>query len=121
MTNLEMIRKSLEDWYNSRTPHKDKKSIVINYSDEQHLAVKGYHRTSIEICVVGISNNLSYSAQLYKATSHYNHGNTIAEEAKDSLIQSTLTDLFHLLYQGSLIGSAGNQGTGTAPVNQARH
>lgn len=116
-----MIKSCLEDWYNSRTPHKDKVSIVINYKDEQHLAVKGYHRTSIEICVVGISNGLSYSAQLYKATSHYNHGNTTAEEAKDSLIQNTLTDLFHLLYQGSLIGSVGNQGTDTVPVNQAGH
>lgn len=98
-----MIKSCLEDWYNSRTPHKDKVSIVINYKDEQHLAVKAYHKTTIEIDVVGIRNSLSYSSRLYSLSSHYNHGTTTAEEAKDTLTKNLLTDLFHLLYQGSLL------------------
>ena len=81
MSQLELIKESFEKWYNSNTPHRV--SIVINYSDEQSILIKAYHKATIKMCAIGIKENLSYLLPLIVLSNNYNHGTTTEEEAKE--------------------------------------
>lgn len=101
MDNLELIRTSLENWYNGKIPHMDKVSVAINYNDLQNLSFKSYHRISIDISLIGIRNNLSYTRSIYSVTENYNKNELSEQEAKDQLTKKALTDLFHYMYQNT--------------------
>ena len=92
MGTLQLIKESFEGWYNSR--NQQKSSIVINYSDEQTLLIKAYHKVTITMMAVGIEKGLSYTAVLIQVTENYNHGTTTEEEAKDLLTKKFLTEVF---------------------------
>lgn len=94
MNQLELIKNSFEKWYNSKLPKEERKSIVINYSDEQTLLIKAYHKVTITMMAVGIEKGLSYTAVLIQVTENYNHGTTTEEEAKDHLTKKFLTEVF---------------------------
>ena len=92
MDKLTLIKNSFEDWYN-HTNHTNV-SILINYSDEQILRIKAYHKVTISIYIIGIKDNMSYSYPLITITENYNHGVTAEDEAKDNMIQSLLRKLY---------------------------
>ena len=92
MDKLTLIKNSFEDWYN-HTNHTNV-SVAINYSDEQTLRIKAYHKVTISIYIIGIKDNISYSYPLITLTENYNHGVTTEEEAKDNMIQSLLGKLY---------------------------
>lgn len=94
MNQLELIKNSFEKWYNSKLPKEERKSIVINYSDEQTLLIKAYHKVTITMMAVGIEKGLSYTAVLIQVTENYNHGTTTEEEAKDHLTKKFLSEVF---------------------------
>lgn len=94
MNQLELIKNSFEKWYNSKFPKEERKSIVINYSDEQTLLIKAYHKVTIKMVAVGIKNGLSYTVTLLETSENYNHGVTSEEEAKQYITQRFLTDVF---------------------------
>lgn len=102
MDNIELIRQSLEHWYNSTLPHSTHSTIAINYSDEQNLTVKAYHRIKLDVYTITIKNNMSYTKLLYSLTDNYNHCHTTDIEAKESLVQRLLEDLFYYIHQNTL-------------------
>lgn len=95
MNELEIIRSSFEKWYNTHVNTSDKRvSVITNYSDEQTLSIKAYHKTTITLAVVGIRDNMSYINTLFNLTSNYNHGVTTEEEARLNSIKSLLSSIF---------------------------
>lgn len=92
MDKLTLIKNSFEDWYN-RTNHTNV-SVAINYSDEQTLRIKAYHKVTISIYIIGIKDNMSYSYPLFTLTENYNHGTTTEEEAKDNMMCSLLKEVY---------------------------
>ena len=94
MNQLELIKNSFEKWYNYKLPKGERKSIVINYSDEQTLLIKAYHKVTIKMVAVGIKNGLSYTVTLLETSENYNHGITSEEEAKQNITQRFLTEVF---------------------------
>ena len=89
---LNLIKNSFENWYN--TTNKSNLSMVINYSDEQTLRLKAYHKVTINMIAVGIKDNLSYTLPVLSISEHYNHGTTTEEEAKALLTQKFLMKVF---------------------------
>lgn len=83
-------------------PHGSQVTVAINYSDEQNLMIKAYHKTRFEIYIVGIRNNLSYTKLLYSLTDNYNHCSVNETEAKESLTKRLLTDMFHYIHQNTV-------------------
>ena len=95
MNNLELIRQSFEAWYNSKLHSSSEKvSIVTNYSDEQTLALKAYHKVTIKMAAVGIKEGMSYTVMLLEVSEHYNHGITTEQEAEEKITQKFLKELF---------------------------
>ena len=94
MNQLELIKNSFEKWYNSKLPKEERKSIVINYSDEQTLLIKAYHKVTIKMVAIGIKNGLSYTVTLLETSENYNHGVASEEEAKQNITQRFLTEVF---------------------------
>lgn len=91
-STLDLIKSSFEGWYRA---HVDTKaSIVINYSDEQTLLIKAYHKVTVNMSAIGIKDNLSYTVPLIEVSENYNHGVTTEEEAKESVIENFLTKIF---------------------------
>lgn len=97
MDKLTIIKNSFEDWYNA-TNHTNV-SILINYSDEQILRIKAYHKVTLSMHVIGIKDNMSYSYPLITLSENYNHGVTSEEEAKDNMICSLLKELYSYTYK----------------------
>lgn len=95
MDKLTIIKNSFEDWYNA-TNHTNV-SIVINYSDEQTLFVKAYHKVTITMSAIGIKNGLSYTIPLLSISENYNHGVTSEQEAKDGITKKFLNNLFSMI------------------------
>jgi hypothetical protein len=91
MNYFEIITQSFEQWYNTHVSQKT--SIVINYSDEQTLVTKAYHKATITLVAIGIKDNLSYTVPLFTISENYNHGVTTEEEAKDSLTCKLLSEI----------------------------
>jgi hypothetical protein len=95
MEDLELIRKSFEEWYNSGViEKKNKVSIVLSYSDEQSLLIKSYHKVSLRMIAVGIKNHMSYTFPFVNLTEHYNHGVTGEEDARVSITKKLLHSLY---------------------------
>lgn len=92
MDKLTIIKNSFEDWYN--TINHTNVSILINYSDEQTLRIKAYHKVTLSMHIIGIKDNMSYSYPLITLTENYNHGVTSEEEAKDNMICSLLKEVY---------------------------
>lgn len=92
MDKLTIIKNSFEDWYN--TTNHTNVSILINYSDEQILRIKAYHKVTLSMHVIGIKDNMSYSYPLITLSENYNHGVTSEEEAKDNMICSLLKEVY---------------------------
>ena len=94
MNHLELIRQSFEQWYNANISKDSKVSIVANYSDEQTLVIRSYHKTTVSMSVVGIKDNMSYTIPLFNISENYNHGVTTEEEAKESLLLKLCITIF---------------------------
>lgn len=95
MNNLELIRQSFEQWYNSKLRSSSEKvSIVTNYSDEQTLRLKAFHKVTIKMAAVGIKDGMSYTILLLEVTENYNHGVTSEQEAEEMITQKFLKELF---------------------------
>lgn len=94
MNELELIKNSFEKWYNTTQPKDKNVSIAINYSDEQTLVIKAYHKVTITMMAIGIRDNLSYTLPLLSVTQNYNHGVTSEEEAKETITTHFLSKLF---------------------------
>ena len=92
MDKLTIIKNSFEDWYN--TINHTNVSILINYSDEQTLRIKAYHKVTLSMHIISIKDNMSYSYPLITLTENYNHGVTSEEEAKDNMICSLLKEVY---------------------------
>ena len=88
---LEIIKNSFEHWYN--TTHDEKVSIVANYSDEQTLLIKAYHKVTITMMAIGIRNSLSYTLPLLEVSEYYNHGVTTEEAAKEHVLMLFLSSV----------------------------
>ena len=78
-----MLKHGFEQWYNRG--RNERVSVVINYSDEQTLLIKAYHRVRAVLNIIGISNNLSYSKCLLDLSENYNHGVMNEDEAKEMM------------------------------------
>lgn len=94
MDNLTLIKSSFEMWYNSSIPHDSRVTAVINYSDEQTLSIKAIHTARIELCVVGIKDNMSYVIPIASLQENYNHGIVSENEAKEQLSMKFLSKLY---------------------------
>lgn len=70
-------------------------SMITNYSDEQTLSIKAYHKVTVSIQAVGIKNGLSYIVPILTISGHYNHGVTTEEEAQTEILQKFLLELFN--------------------------
>lgn len=92
MNELELIKSSFEKWYNAFVSPDE--SLVINYSDEQTLLVKAYHKATISLMAVGIKDNMSYTKPLFNISENYNHGITSESEAKFNMMQKLLVTIF---------------------------
>lgn len=79
----------------------NKASIVINYSDEQTLLIKAYHKVTVSMIAIGIKDNLSYTVPLIEVSENYNHGVTTEEEAKESVTENFLMKIFDYCKQHS--------------------
>lgn len=87
-STLDLIKSSFESWYRSHVDNKA--SIVINYSDEQTLLIKAYHKVTVSMIAIGIKDNLSYTVPLIEVSENYNHGVTTEEEAEESVTKTFL-------------------------------
>jgi len=94
MGTIDIIKNSFEKWYNRNFAKDSSVSIVINYSDIQKLSIKAYHTISFEVVAVGIKDNLSYTQPLITLQENYNHGVTSEQEAKDSLTEKLLMEMY---------------------------
>lgn len=95
MTTLELIRQGFETWYNSQLPkNSNKVSIITNYSDEQSLALKAYHKITIKMAAVRIKDGMSYTITLIELTENYNHGLMTEQEAEEELTKKFIQKLF---------------------------
>lgn len=98
MGMLSMIKDSFEVWYNRGKSKQEHASIVINYRDEQRLAIRAFHTTTIEMSAVGIKEGKAFVLPLLKLSENYNHGITSELEAKEEMVKKLLT----VLYDGSI-------------------
>lgn len=86
-----LLKQGFEQWYNSG--RQDRVSVVINYSDEQTLLIKAYHKVKAVLSVIGIKNNMSYSMPLIEVSEHYNHGGMNEEEAKQMMAGKMMVEM----------------------------
>lgn len=94
MNSLDVIKNSFEMWYNDTFSKESPVSAVINYSDEQNLSIKAIHTARIELCIIGIKDNMSYIVPIVCLKENYNHGTTTEEEARDSITEKLLSRLY---------------------------
>ena len=92
MDTLATIKESFEQWYNSTT--NEKISIITNFSDEQTLSIKAYHKVTVSMVAVGIKDNMSYVIPILEVSENYNHGVTSEEDARDSVVMKFLAKAF---------------------------
>ena len=92
---LSIIKESFELWYNQNIIEEySPVSIAINYSDEQSLVMKAYHKVRIEVCAIGILNGKSFTKTLVVLDENYNHGVTSEVDAKAAMIKKLLLHLY---------------------------
>lgn len=91
---IDIIKNSFEAWYNRTYSTDSPVSIAINYSDVQTLSIKAFHTIRFEVVALGIKDNLSYSKSLITLQENYNHGITSEQEAKDSLTEKLLMEMY---------------------------
>ena len=91
---INIIKDSFESWYNRTHLSKTPVSVAINYSDVQKLSIKAFHTVTIELQLLGIKDNLSYTTSLIKLQENYNHGITSELEAKEGMIRKLLVEMY---------------------------
>ena len=102
--NLNLIKESFEQWYNSELPKGSPKRVaVLNYSDEQTLKIKAYHKVTVSLMVVGIKENLHYTIPIIELSEHYNHGVTTPDEAQEEAMKHFLVRLFDYCSSNKII------------------
>lgn len=95
MNSLNIIRDSFESWYNMTFQKDSPISAVINYSDEQRLSIKAIHTARIELCIIGIKDNLSYVVPIASIQENYNHGLMSGDEMKEKMVSKLLSELYN--------------------------
>ena len=96
MKPLELISKSLESYLKVKLCDSSL-SVVANYSDEQSLPIKSYHKATVTVAMVSIRNGNAYTTPVLSVSENYNHGTTSEEEAKDSILKMLLIRILEMV------------------------
>lgn len=96
MKPLDLITKSLESYLKVKLCDSSL-SVVSNYSDEQSLPIKSYHKATATLAMVTIHGGNTNTVPLLSLSENYNHGTTTEEEAKDSLLKMLLIRIMEMI------------------------
>jgi len=94
MDITDIIKESFEKWYNTTVSKDHPASFAINYSDQQTLTLKAYHRVCVEMVVIELVDGVSQMTPLFKIEENYNHGVMSEEEAKSNMMKKLLMEIY---------------------------
>lgn len=91
---LTLIKESFEHWYNTSSSLDSPVSVVINYSDTQPYSIRAYHKVSIDLQLVCISDGKASTQPVVFLTENYNHGVVSETEIKSIMVKRLLEELY---------------------------